>query len=143
MTPDRSWGAVVFRVSPDNSGKREYLLVQLASGMHWDHPKGHPEDGETPRQTARREVQEEGGVDIRFIEPFLGEAEWILPNGRPKKTGYFLAEQIGILPAGGLEGEILNSVWLEYPEAMRKITYESGRKILKEAESFLNNQAPA
>ncbi|MFG2243708.1 NUDIX hydrolase [Spirillospora sp. NPDC048823] len=39
---------------------------------HWEIPRGSPEPGETPEQTARRELEEEIGVPARSIE-FLGD----------------------------------------------------------------------
>ncbi|TDB83939.1 NUDIX hydrolase [Actinomadura sp. KC216] len=39
---------------------------------HWEIPRGSPEPGETPEQTARRELHEEIGVPARSIE-FLGD----------------------------------------------------------------------
>jgi 8-oxo-dGTP pyrophosphatase MutT (NUDIX family) len=39
------------------------LLMAHATGQrHWDIPKGGVDEGETPRQTAVREVQEETGI---------------------------------------------------------------------------------
>ncbi|MFI0483359.1 NUDIX hydrolase [Actinomadura sp. 9N215] len=39
---------------------------------HWEIPRGSPQPGETPEQTARRELHEEIGVPARSIE-FLGD----------------------------------------------------------------------
>lgn len=136
MKRDRSWGAVVFR---DDGPTRLFLLVKLASGGHWDHPKGHPEPGESPRETARREIREEGAVTVSFLEGFLSQMNWTLPSGIPKDVGYFLAERVRDTSAGGPEGEILDVAWLSYSDAMNLITYESGRKVLGDAMAFLGS----
>ncbi len=138
---DRSWGAVVFcsPAASDGSCNRLYLLVKLASGKHWDSPKGHPEAGETPLETARREILEESSAMVRFLDGFLKEESWILPDGRPKDTGYFLAEKIGEAPTGGPQGEILDVAWLPFDEAVKRVTYPSGRRVLEAAEAFLEN----
>ncbi len=130
---DQSWGAVVI------DSEHRYLLVKLASGRHWDHSKGHPEGSESPRETARREIQEEGGVKVRFLEGFFEEAQWNLPSGRLKKAGYFLAEKTGNAPTGGPAGEILDLVWLTYDEARERVTYESGKAVLDAAYRFLES----
>jgi 8-oxo-dGTP pyrophosphatase MutT (NUDIX family) len=39
------------------------LMVQHQEG-HWSFPKGHGEQGETPRETAKRELFEETGLKI-------------------------------------------------------------------------------
>jgi 8-oxo-dGTP pyrophosphatase MutT (NUDIX family) len=47
------------------------LLMAHATGQrHWDIPKGGADEGETPRQTAVREVQEETGIvlDAQALE---------------------------------------------------------------------------
>jgi 8-oxo-dGTP pyrophosphatase MutT (NUDIX family) len=110
-----------------------FLLVHHASGGHWDHPKGHAEENESPEETVRREVAEEGGVRIRLVPGFEAEAHWILPDGRPKTVTYFLAEKIGECEAGGPEGEILGTAWLTCAEARARMTYDTGRQVLDEA----------
>ncbi len=56
-------GGVVLRRVGD---ELEVLLVRYHSG-DWAFPKGHIEAGETPRQTAVREVQEETGVQAHIL----------------------------------------------------------------------------
>ncbi len=58
--PDCSFGIVPFRVDADAI---RFLLVWETWGEgHWNFPKGHAEDGETPIQTALRELKEETGL---------------------------------------------------------------------------------
>lgn len=52
------------------------LLREVANhydGYVWTFPKGRTDPGETPRQTAMREVFEETGVDARILTPIAGE----------------------------------------------------------------------
>lgn len=128
---DRSWGAVVV----DEAGR--YLLVRHANGGHWDHPKGHPESGETPEETALREIREEGGIAAELIQGFAEEARWTLPDGRGKTVVYFLARKTAESTPTGPEGEILETAWLSYIAARRRITYETGKNVLDRAEAFL------
>jgi tRNA nucleotidyltransferase (CCA-adding enzyme) len=132
METDYAWGAVVVDLY------RRYLLVLHASGNHWDHPKGHAEEGESPLETALREVREEAQIQGEIIEGFQAEAHWLLPDGRPKKVVYFLARRISDAEKEGPEGEILDRIWLPYHEAREKITYDSGKRILDMAEKFLS-----
>lgn len=136
---DRSWGAVVFE-DAEKGIERRYLLVLHASGGHWDHPKGHAETGETPEDTVRREIREEGGVEIRLREGFVTDASWRLPDGRAKTVTYYLAEKTSECSTGGPEGEILGTVWLPYGEARNRITYETGKRVLDEAAAFLSSK---
>lgn len=63
----------------------------------WDLPKGKADAGETPEQTAIREVQEECGIKTLRIKDFLGNAYHIYPITKGKKavfktTHWFLME---------------------------------------------------
>lgn len=131
MEPDRSWGAVVI------DGKGNYLLVRHASGGHWDSPKGHGEEDESPAETALREIREEASVEAEIIDGFTAEAQWILPAGRPKHTVYFLARCLRSCKPEGPQGEILEIAWLPYGEARDLITYDTGKMVLDRAEEFL------
>jgi bis(5'-nucleosidyl)-tetraphosphatase len=59
MTRNVSYGIVPI-LKLDN-GTYEYLLLKNHGGF-WGFPKGHPEAGETPKQSAIREAQEETGI---------------------------------------------------------------------------------
>ena len=133
METDYSWGAVVVDLS------RRYLLVLHASGNHWDHPKGHAESGETPYQTALREIAEEAHIEAEIIDGFQTEASWVLPDGRGKKVVYYLARRKSECGLTGPPGEILDTVWLSYREARERITYQSGKDVLDRAEEFLSS----
>ena len=135
---ERSWGAVVVDRA-DAGAERRYLLVKLASGRHWDSPKGHPEADESPAECARREIREETGIEVRFLGDFLKEVSWTLPDGRPKDVGYFLAEKTGTAPTGGPPGEILDVAWLPFDKALERVTYKSGREVLLAAREALNS----
>jgi 8-oxo-dGTP pyrophosphatase MutT (NUDIX family) len=42
-------------------------------GYVWTFPKGRPDPGETPEQTALREVREETGQEVDIVRPIQGE----------------------------------------------------------------------
>jgi 8-oxo-dGTP pyrophosphatase MutT (NUDIX family) len=131
MRMERSWGAVV----TDKRGR--FLLVHHASGNHWDHPKGHAEKGESPQETALREIREEAQIIAEITDGFIIETGWTLPDGRPKKVTYYLAHSIGDCEREGPEGEIIGKVWLSYGDARKKITYETGKEVLDKARDFI------
>jgi len=129
-----SFGSVVIDPS------RRYLLVLHASGNHWDHPKGHAENGESPVQTAIREIREEAGIDVEIIQGFQVKSHWILPDGRLKEVLYYLAMKTADTEKQGPEGEILDTIWLPYKEARERISYQSGKDVLDKADVFISSR---
>ena len=146
MPVERSAGAIVFR---ETSEGREYLLLHhypskfskesRRIGGHWDFPKGHIDKGEKTEETVRREVREETGVSKMEIIPgfketvryFIGPKEerrlkfvaWFLAKTREKKVVLSFEHQ--------------GYVWLPLEEACNQATYPDTKKLLKEADEFL------
>ncbi|HWU24452.1 MAG TPA: NUDIX hydrolase [Candidatus Paceibacterota bacterium] len=59
----------------------------VSNGM-WLFPKGHPEEGETDEETARREIEEEAGVsDLEFLDDLGTYTRYhIRPDGTDDPT---------------------------------------------------------
>lgn len=117
------------------------FLVQLRSGNHWGFPKGHSEKGETPIETARRELKEETSlhIDQLLSLPNLLEQYTYKKNGKQveKIVQYFVAIVSGKpkLPSP----EILNGGYFTIKEALQKITYKESRNVLQKLEGHLCN----
>ena len=80
----RAFGGVVV----DTQGR--ILLREVANhfdGYVWTYAKGRPDPGESPRQTALREVKEEMGVDARILLPLPGTFA-----GGTTQTQFFLMQ---------------------------------------------------
>jgi 8-oxo-dGTP pyrophosphatase MutT (NUDIX family) len=100
-----------------------YLLLRVYT--YWDFPKGIVEPGEDPKQTARREVEEETGLkDLTFV--WGHDYRETPPYGRGKVARYYTAEtrqsQV-VLPV---------SPELKRPEhhEARWVTYEEARRLV-------------
>ncbi len=147
MPKEISAGAVVFR-KEDN--EIYYLLLHYKSG-HWDFPKGHIEEGEKEKETVKREVKEETGIeDIKIIEGFR---EWIkyvfrstydLDENEKSKAlwifkivTFYLAETK--TKKVKISFEHLGYKWLSYDEALEQVTFKKAKEILKKAHHYLTN----
>jgi 8-oxo-dGTP pyrophosphatase MutT (NUDIX family) len=113
-----SCGAVILRDTPD--GPR---LLMLRVFRHWDFPKGLMEAGETPKQTALREVQEESGItELEF--PWGDGHIDTGPYSRGKIARYYLArttqEKVELLPSPDTgRPEHSEYRWLSFAQARR------------------------
>lgn len=62
----RTCGIVICREGEDGV---EVLLAKEKGKKYWELPKGRSKQGETAEETAKREVFEEVGVDVKKMDP--------------------------------------------------------------------------
>jgi 8-oxo-dGTP pyrophosphatase MutT (NUDIX family) len=101
---ERSAGVIPYRKEGDQ--EPFYLVLHSATVRNprakWEFPKGGMEPGETPRQTAAREFQEETGLtDWSFREGFERSLSYTyIRRGRKvvKTVTYYLAEVLDATP---------------------------------------------
>ncbi len=132
MPDEKSCGAVVFMGS-------RYLLLKHENG-HWGFPKGNVEKGEKPEETSKREIKEETGLDIKFVQGFEEKIRYFYKrDGRlvSKEVIFFLAE--ARTNRVKLSSEHESFIWLPYEKALRKLTFKNSRETLKKARSFLSS----
>lgn len=129
---EKSCGAIVCKIQDGDI----YTLVIRQNDGHWGFPKGHVEDQETEQETARREVREETGVKIRFIDGFREETHYSPRPGVQKDVVYFMAN-----PDGGKlcaqEEEISELHWVRLVDAAALLTYDNDANLLRKAVRFL------
>lgn len=133
---ERSAGSVLFNENSDNI---EYLLLHYPTG-HWEFPKGKREEGEAEVDTIKREIKEETAIDnIEFINGFRKKITY-----NYKKRGNFVEKEV-IFYLGRtnskkvkLSFEHQGYKWLNYDFAIKLLTYQNSKIILKEANSFLS-----
>ncbi|MEW8993572.1 bis(5'-nucleosyl)-tetraphosphatase [Clostridium sp.] len=134
MSYEKSCGAVVYKTS--NKGIQYLLLKSIGIDGYWGFPKGHMEYSETEEETALREVFEECGLKVNLIDGFRVTDKYIIDNLIEKEVVLFLGEADNSLTKIQVE-EIENYRWSDYEEAKSLLTFDSGRRILSEANRFL------
>lgn len=116
-------------------GEPWFLLVRHRSG-HWSFPKGRIEAGETPLQTALRELGEETGIRECELYPgvFFEERYRMMKFGKPKTKAvrYFLGKVANPEVRMQVE-EIMDHAWLPADEARVRLTFAEAKRILAEA----------
>lgn len=123
-------GGIIFRRS--SQGKLEILLIQDAKNR-WTIPKGHVEPDEEPKQTAKREIQEETGLQDMKVMSWLGKVNFRYRRGN---TLVLMTMHIYLVQALGdtndLKGEDwLNDIrWLPAHAAIDKIAYDDIGKLI-------------
>jgi|TARA_B110000116_G_C16409855_1_gene391267 bis(5'-nucleosidyl)-tetraphosphatase len=124
----------------NENNKKQFLLLNYPS-KHWDFVKGKMEEGETPHQTALRETEEETGItDVEFIDGYEEEIEYYFRADNQdihKKVIFFLGKTKteNII----LSHEHLDFIWLDFNNALKKITYQNAKDLLKKSHKFLDN----
>jgi bis(5'-nucleosidyl)-tetraphosphatase len=140
-TAEQSAGIILYRKKNDVI---EYLLLN-GDAIGWGFPKGHIDDGESHKQTAKRETYEETGLKVSKLESgFKQEVKYFLKKNwstgkqydKPKLkiVTYFLAEVPGKAKVK-ISNEHIGFEWFTYGKAKKKQLFN--KKLLKYAKDYI------
>lgn len=135
---ETSAGGVVFR----RSGAGLHFLLIRDPYENWGLPKGHVEGDETPLETALREVAEETGLTNLQAAGELPTIDWYFRDQGQlihKFCHFYLVESPEGDPAPQYDEGITDCIWLPPSEAVRTITYENAREVLRAARAVLRD----
>ncbi|MBV9183689.1 MAG: NUDIX domain-containing protein [Acidobacteria bacterium] len=108
-------------------------------------PKGLLDPGETPEQTAVREVREETGITARVLTK-LKDIQYVYVRSWGDRqrvfkivTFYLLRYESGTIDelAPSMRIEVKRALWIPLGEARRRLTYRGEREIIGLAEDYL------
>ncbi len=130
---EHSYGIIpVFR---SEAGDR--FLMVLQKGGNWSFPKGHPEPGEEPLATARRELFEETGVrDFKLVpDKTISETYDFIRDGTipvHKENTYYFAFLLNV-EARPQQGEIEQCKFVDLVEGLSLFRFEEGKSLIRKA----------
>jgi ADP-ribose pyrophosphatase YjhB (NUDIX family) len=125
-------GGVIYRPAKNTKSGVEILLIRDAKNR-WTIPKGHIEEGETARQTAKREIQEETGLQEMKVLDWLGKINFRYRRGNSlvlMTTEIYLVEALGDTNDVQSEEWMTNLAWLSSGDALEKIEYDDIGKLI-------------
>lgn len=138
MLREFSAGGIIF-----NQKGHVLLIHNLAmkdpKKSYWGFPKGHLNHGESSREAALREVQEETGLEVEIINK-VGEDKYVFTSkeGKVFKVVTFYLMETKSLKISIQEEELLGAQWFDPEEALTIISFPSGRALLKKALEMRN-----
>ena len=137
--PQISAGGVVYRLK---NGHPEVVLISVGNPPRWQLPKGMIDRGESAEIAARREVQEEAGVDSELLEPLETIEYWYFANQRGrrvrfhKQVHFFLFRYLTGDPANH-DHEVSEARWVDLAEAEEMVRFDSEKKVLRRAKELI------
>ncbi|TRO45558.1 NUDIX domain-containing protein [Candidatus Bathyarchaeota archaeon] len=140
MLHEKSCGAVVFF----KGVHVDFLLLQYEAG-HWDFVKGNVEPNESEIETVFRELQEETGiVATQTIDGFREGIQYFYRRQGEtvqKEVIFYLIE--ADTEKVQLSFEHVGYAWLDYTEALEKLTFKNAKDVLKKAQLSLQEHGLA
>ena len=125
-----SAGGLVF----DDHGRVAIIARHSRSGhLEWCLPKGHIEKGETPQQTAVREVHEETGILGGVVESIATIDYWFTGTNQRvhKLVHHFALRRISgeLTVEGDPDHEAEDAIWVDFDDLDDVLSYPNERKI--------------
>lgn len=141
MKREFSAGGIVF------NSESKVLLTKHSQNHHWGFPKGLIDPGQTSRQrrgssakgetakeTAIREVKEEGGVEAEIVEKVGASKYFYVFKGEKifKIVTYFLMKYLSGDPKNH-DWEMEDAGWFEVEEALKTLSFSRDKELLEVA----------
>lgn len=122
----RAAGGLVFRETP--KGRVKVLVAHRPGYDDWGLPKGKADPGETPEQTALREVLEETGYLCRIIAPLPTTRH--RTNGSIKEVTWYAMRPLPQSPGFAPNSEVDEVRWLAPHSALKLVDYTNDEYLI-------------
>lgn len=137
-----SAGGLIF----DEEGRVAIIARHSRSGhLEWCLPKGHIEKGETPQETAVREVHEETGILGEVVDSIATIDYWFTGTTQRvhKLVHHYVLKQTGgeLSVEGDPDHEAEDAIWVRFEDLDDVLSYPNERKIVWMYSRKMNRQA--
>lgn len=126
-----SAGGVVYKIE---NQQIQILLCGQGDPSSWVLPKGTPDPDETMEETALREVQEETGIEV-IIQSYVGKIRYWFSDDEKNVSFHKTVHFYLMIPIGGSislhDHEFERVEWFPIQEALKSMTYDNDRQIIK------------
>ena len=119
-------GGLVFRET--SKGKLKVLIAHRPKYDDWGLPKGKADKGETPEDTAIREVLEETGYRCRVVAP-MGTTRYRIDGGI-KEVNWYAMRPLPDSPGFKKNKEVDEIRWISRKKATSELDYENDRSLV-------------
>ena len=126
----RAAGGLILRRT--GKGNLKILIVHRPSYDDWGLPKGKADRGESPEQTAIREVLEETGYECRIVAP-LETTRYRIKSG-VKEVRWYAMRPLPSSPGFKKNDEIDKIQWVSREKAKEALDYQNDRDLVKNAD---------
>ena len=138
-----SAGGVAYR---RRGGRVEVALISVGEPARWQLPKGLVGRGETPEETALREVREETGLEAELIAPLEKIEYWYFANERGARVRYhkfvhFFLMRYTSGSTADHDAEVNEARWFDLRDAQASLAFKGERQILERAEKAVNRES--
>lgn len=134
---ETSFGVIPLQQNGDHW---QVLLILHKGGRHWAFPKGRSNPGESALESAKRELQEETGLEIERLlqdEPLVERYEF-------RRKGEVVTKTVQYFPAlvrGEVRlqpEEIRDAKWVPLKEAVKHLTFREAKEMCQSLVKQLN-----
>lgn len=137
-----SAGGLIF----DDEGRVAIIARHSRSGhLEWCLPKGHIEKGETPQETAVREVHEETGILGEVVDSIATIDYWFTGTTQRvhKLVHHYVLKRTGgeLTVEGDPDHEAEDAIWVKFEDLDDVLSYPNERKIVWMYSRKKNRQA--
>ena len=133
---EKSCGALIGHKFNNNY---KFLIIgsKYRGREYWGFPKGHMEKDETEIETAKREIKEEVGIDVRIIPEYREHTYFSYKRGFILEAVYYAAvsDECSVRCQ---EGEVDNYLWCDVRDACDRLTSDCDKVILNKLKIFFD-----